>query len=222
MTIEESQKIGVVIASRGTMFSRTMESVFRNIKGFNFELYMAHGLTIPDCFNVPLEKALDDGCDWIWFVEEDMFIPDGTLKKMFNIQNPVVTVDYADRRTGVPLAFRDNLENIVFSGMGCMLIKREVFERMEKPYLRQVVFWKKTEDNGDIWLEPHPEIKTEMYGQQDIYLCWAIKRAGYYIAELPNANIGHQRLVTKAEDVKNGVDMVEIVYINETKNTRQN
>lgn len=174
---------------------------------------MAHGLTIPDCFNTPLEKALDDGCTHIWFVEEDMVIPDDTLKRMMDMNCPVVTTDYADRRTGVPLILRGIANEVVFSGMGCMLVKREVFEHMERPYLRQMVFWKVTEDNGDVLWEPHPEIKTEMYGQQDIYLCWAIKKAGYYIAELPNANIGHQRLVTKAEDVKNGGDTVEIVYI---------
>ncbi len=214
MEIEEPRiKIGVVMASRGTMFSRTMESIVRNVKGFNFELYMSHGLTIPDCFNIPLEKALDDGCDWIWFVEEDIIAPDDTLRRMLEMGRPVVTTDYADRRTGVPLILRGIVDEVIFSGMGCMLVKRNVFERMGRPYLRQMVFWKVIEDNGDVWWEPHPEIKTEMYGQQDIYFCWAIKQVGYHIAELPNAKIGHQRLVSKAEDVKNGGDVVEIVYI---------
>lgn len=212
-------KLGIVLPSRGTMFSKTMESVFSNLKNLRnkteCELYMAHGRPIPECFNEPLEKALDDGCDWIWFVEEDMIIPSDTLQRMFLVRYPVVTVDYADRRTGIPLILRDNVGDVLFSGMGCMIIHKDVFGKMEKPYCRPMVFWKKEQDNGDILYEPHPEIKQTSYGTQDIYLCWAIRKAGYEIAELKNANIGHMNLLSKAEDiVNNGGDTIKTVYIN--------
>jgi len=207
-------KLGVILASRGTMFSRTMESVFNNTKGYDWNLYMAHGLSIPDCFNVPLKRALKDKCDWIWFVEEDMVIPDGTLKSMFDLNQPIVTVDYADRRTGKALALRNTRDEIVFSGMGCLLVKREVFEKMGEPYFIPMVLWKITEDNGNITWEAHPEIKNTGYGQQDIYFCWKVKKLGYKITELPQAKIGHQRLVSKGSDSQSGVDTVEIVYIN--------
>jgi hypothetical protein len=207
-------KLGVVLASRGTMFSRTMESVFENTKGHNWKLYMAHGLPIPDCFNVPLKKALKDKCDWIWFVEEDMYIPKGTLKRMFELKQPIVTVDYGDKKSGKALILRDIDDGVVFSGMGCLLVKADVFEKLSEPYFRPMVFWQVVEDNGDIRWEPHPEIKETGYGQQDIYFCWIVNKLGYKITELPKARIGHQRLVSKGGDSQNGVDTVEIVYIN--------
>lgn len=196
------------------MFSKTTESIFDNIKGFDdVGLYMAHGRPIPECFNEPLERALDDGCNWIWFVEEDMLIPPDTLKKFLFLDQPVVTTDYADRRTELPLIMRDNVEEVVFSGMGCMLVKREVFEKMEKPYLRQMVFWRREEPNGDVFWDPQPQIKCESYGQQDIYLCWAIKKAGYRIHEV-KTKIGHMSLLSKAEDIiNNGGDVIKTVYL---------
>ena len=202
------------------MFSRTMESVFNNVKGFdNVELYMAHGRPIPECFNEPLQKALDDKCDWIWFVEEDMIIPPDTLKTMLSWNVPVVTVDYADRRTGIPLILRDIAERVIFSGMGCMLIKAEVFKKMEQPYVRPMVFHQVKEDNGDIRWEPQFNVKFNGYGGQDLYLCWKIAQLGYEIYELKDVKIGHQMLMTKAKDItNNGGDTIKIVYIeNESK-----
>lgn len=207
-------KLGVILASRGTMFSRTMESVFENTKGHNWKLYMAHGLPIPDCFNVPLKRALKDKCDWIWFVEEDMYIPKGTLKRMFELKQPIVTVDYGDKKSGKALILRNIDESVVFSGMGCLLVKADVFEKLSEPYFKPMVFWKIVEDNGDIRYEAHPEIKETGYGMQDIYFCWIVNKLGYKIVELPQAKIGHQRLVAKGGESKSEVDTVEIVYIN--------
>jgi hypothetical protein len=218
-------KLGIVLASRGTMFSKTMESVFNNLKHAfkapNYELYMAHGLPIPDCFNTPLEKALDDGCGIIWFVEEDMDIPADTLSKMFALDEPVVTTNYADRRTGVPLILRNNGE-IDFSGMGCMLVRREVFEKMERPYCRKMVFWKVENEDGTHYWQPHPEVECKDYGTQDIYLCWAMRNAGYRIVELENVGIGHMSLLTKAEDlINNGGDIVKTVYLPDVHRTTE-
>jgi hypothetical protein len=219
-------KLGIVMASRGTMFSKTMESVFNNIKNFpeelDYNLYMAHGRPIPDCFNEPLDKALSEGCDYIWFVEEDMLLPPDTLHRLWATTESVVTVDYADRRTGIPLILRDVTNRVVFSGMGCMLVKREVFEKMSPPYLKCMEVWKITEDNGDVRWEPQPNIKSSGYGKQDIYFCWAVRNVGYEIAELKDANIGHMSLMSKAEDIQNnGGDTIKTVFIPTNGNTNQ-
>jgi len=213
-------KIGVVLPSRGIMFSKTMESVFNNVKGLDdVSLYMAHGRPIPDCFNEPLNKALKEGCDAISFVEEDMDIPSDTLRKFIASEEPVITTDYADRRTGVPLILRDTDDNVIFSGMGCMLVRREVFEKMEKPYVKPMVFWKVQHPNGDIEWEPHPEIPFNGYGGQDLGFCHKIRKAGYRITEYHNIKIGHMMLVAKSEDIiNNGGDVVKTTYITKDDN----
>lgn len=217
-------KIGVVCASRGIMFSKTTESIFTNIKGLDdVELFMAHGRPIPECFNEPLDAALSANCDYIFFVEEDMLLPPDILKRFLSLSVPAVTVDYADRRSGRPMILRDAIGRVVFSPMGCMLVKREVFERMEKPYIRQMVFWKRVEDNGDVFWDPHPEIPVKEYGQQDLYFSWAIRNAGYEITEVVGEKVGHMMLLSRAEDmVNNGGDSVKTVYINDATNTGKN
>lgn len=219
-------KLGVIIPSRGTMFSRTMDTVFQNLKSLpidiKYDIYMAHGRPIPNCFNEPLEKALSEGCDWIWFVEEDMLLPPNILRAFYATTESVVTIDYADRRTGIPLILRDAVDEVIFSGMGCMLVAREVFDKMSKPYLQQMVFWQ-SENNGDIKWIPHPEIKTTGYGQQDLYLCWMIRKLGYRIHEVKGFEIGHMSLLSKAEDItNNGGDTIKIVYINDSTSPTKN
>jgi len=208
-------KIGICLSSRGMMFSKTTESIFNNIKGFeNCELYMAHGLPIPICFNYTIKRALDSGCDYIWLVEEDMDIPEGTLKRMLQLQKPIVTCNYADRRSGCQLISRSG-GKVLFSGMGCLLIKREVLEKVEAPWCRTGVFWKVWNEDETVFdWEYQPDITFREYGSQDVYLCTAMRKAGYEITELENANIGHMKLIEKAEDVKNnGGDNIETIYL---------
>ena len=208
-------RIGIITASRGLVFSKTMESIFSNIKGRDCELYMAHDLPIPDCFNTPLKKALDDGCDLIWFVEEDMLIPEGTLDKMIKLYlkgNKVISSEYADRRTGKSFVERDNEGNVLYAGMGCLLVDANLMRELSPDYIQTCVFWIKNED-GVKYLEPHPEIENKGYGTQDIWLNWKLRQLGHNIS-LVEAKIGHLRLTKTGEDNNNkGTHLIETVYV---------
>lgn len=213
------EKIGIILPSRGLIFSRTMESVFENIKGNDFSLYMAHDLPLPDCFNAPLKKALDDGCNLIWFVEEDMEIPDGTLEKMLREYRKgfmAVSTEYADRNTGKSLVQRNHKGEVLYSGMGCLLIHRSILEKIGEPWLRKCVFWKITDDEtGEISFEPHPELPANGYGTQDVWLSWNILNQGHPI-KLIEAKIGHMKLKERGpEHENNGQHIIETVYITE-------
>lgn len=207
-------KIGVVLPSRGLVFSKTMESVFNNTKGKDWQLYMAHDLPIPDCFNIPLKLSLKDGCKLIWFVEEDMYIPPDTLDKMlalFAAGEKVISSNYADRRTGKSFVELDNNGEVLYAGMGCLLVDAEILKKMAPDYLQTCVFWIKT-GGGEKWLEPHPEIKNTGYGTQDIWLNWKIRELGYKIA-LVDSKIGHLQLVEKSPDNTNtGQHKIDVIY----------
>lgn len=212
------EKIGVVLPSRGLVFSRTMESVFENIKGKDVQVYMAHNLPLPTCFNYPLKKALDDGCTLIWFVEEDMVIPGGTLDKMleeYSKGSMAVSTEYADRRTGKTLVQRTKKGEVLYSGMGCLLVHRSIFDKMEPPWLRTCVFWLVTdEETGEVNYEPHPELPFKGYGTQDVWLSWNIREQGHQI-KIVDAEIGHLQLVERAADQQNqGQHDIEAIYIN--------
>jgi len=209
-------KIGVCLSSRGLVFSRTMESVFKNTKGKDWELYMTHDLPLPKCFNVALNRALKDKCDLIWFVEEDMLIPEGTLDKMIEMMSnglTVISTDYPNKHNGDSFVYEDGRGNILFTGMGCMLLDSKVFKDMDKPYIRQGTFWIKQDDSNATYLEYHPEITQKGYGTQDVYLCHQLTENGNKIV-LVDAEIGHMKLVGTSDPLSNnGQYKIEEVYL---------
>lgn len=205
--------IAVITASRGTMFSRTTESIFNNIYGKEAKLYMAHELPIPICFNYAFQKAYKDGCDYFWFVEEDMLVPDGTLDRLLATDEPVCGVDYADRRTGKSLTFKNKKGEVLYTGMGCLLVKREVMDKISPPWFKRMVFWIMDTDDGDVDYVPKPDIATTGYGTQDVMFCYEIRQLGYKINMLWDIPVGHMTLEKKGDDViNNGADMVKIIY----------
>lgn len=177
---------------------------------------MTHDLPLPECFNNPLEKALSERCDYVWFVEEDMVIPPDTLDKMFEMTKQgykVVSVDYANKNNGESFVKKNEKGEILFTGMGCMLIDVNVFSVMEKPYVRQMVYWIKTNDKEITCLEPHPELPTKGYGTQDVYLCQTLIKNGNAIG-LIDAKIGHLKLIEKSDPLSNnGQHVINEVYL---------
>ena len=78
-------KFAVCIPSRGTIHSRTIETVMANVAdaeraGHVFcGLVLTHDLPIPDCDEVVAQRGMDSGADALWFVEEDVVPPDHAL-----------------------------------------------------------------------------------------------------------------------------------------------
>ena len=204
-------KIAVVLPSRGLVHSRTVESMLKNLSGYEFEIFFSHDLPIPDCFNVPMSKALKTNATHIFFLEEDMLLPDDTIAKMVFMDCDVVSVDYADRRTGLPFMKKDHLGNVVYTGVGCMLVKREVFENLRPPYFRESLF---EQQNDGTLLERPISRPRASYGTQDVYFCNSLTKAGFTIDILEEANIGHLQIEEWGADKTNkGSHKISVVYI---------
>ena len=195
--------------------SRTMESVCNNIYGKEAKVFMAHNLPLPICFNYAIQKAINEyDPDYFWFVEEDMLIPDGTLDTLLALDTHACGVDYADRRTGKRLSFVNKKGDCLYTGMGCLLLKREVVDKLPIPWLKRMVFWLVETDDGDVDYLPKPDIAPTGYGSQDIYLSHKIREMGYKIILNTEIKVGHMQLEVKGEDIKNnGADEIKIVYV---------
>lgn len=202
-------QIAIIIASRGLVFSKTMESVVANILDnvshkITFKLYMAHNLPIPQCFNQPLEQALADKPDLVWFVEEDMVIGKGALAEMLGlIYNgyKIVTGEYVDRRTNKNLTVKNEVGEVLFCGMGCLLVQANLFTLLTEPYIRQGCFKRIDTPNGSQY-ELVEGKTTTWYGTQDVYLTHQLKKVGGNIGVIKTP-IGHLELISKGEDLKN-------------------
>jgi hypothetical protein len=119
--------------------------------------------------------------DHLWYVEEDMVPPDGILDEMLALDAPVVTADY-NLTTGRATQYAPG-GSILFGGMGCLLVKSEVFDRMERPFFRCNMY---TGEGGRLGLE-------RKYGGQDVHIFMECRRLGIPIAQVKR-NCKHLRL----------------------------
>lgn len=168
--------IGVILPSRGLIFAEVLESLFDNLEGRDYRIYQAIGLPIPDCENVPVEKALADGCSQLWFIEEDTVPPKGALDKLLQAEGDIAAIDYGV--SGWSCIARGKIDcEIKWCGLGCTLVKRRVFESMEKPYFRDDM---QLRLNDMTWI-PAPENR---YGGQDIWFGCKAREKGFKIVQV--------------------------------------
>lgn len=168
--------IAVCIPSRGLMHSRTMEDVVQNCITKEWCLIMAHGMPQPDAQNYLVEEALKFAniIDYIWFVDDDMQIPLGTLDQLIKLNTDVAVAHYPVAKDQDALHIRNGV--FESAGMGCMLIRPSVFEKLERPYFRTntVYIWENDH------LQPYPaRTDTEYHGLHDVDFSQRLVKAGY-------------------------------------------
>lgn len=185
--------IAVILPSRGLMMSETADELLQNLEGYDYDIFFAHGLPIPDCFEKPLEEALGGPYSHIWIVEDDMKMDAYVLDSMLTMDAPVVTMDYPVDKKGQGVVFSDKAGRVVFTGTGCLLIKRQVFDKLSKPYFRTDIKWGVINYGTFLRLRANSIPNLEGYGLQDV--TFGIK---LWQAEIPISvagTIGQRKLV---------------------------
>jgi predicted peroxiredoxin len=122
-----------------------------------------------------LAEKLPDDADYLLFLDSDTLPPSDAIEKLLAHDKPIVGGLYfmrmppfwplmmkRDAATGLYAAIKDWPENSLVevdsTGLGCLLIKREVFEKIEKP-----------------WFKFEPPLS------EDFYFCRRARDAGYKI-----------------------------------------
>lgn len=189
------EKLAVILPSRGLLFSETLEELLRELEGFNYEIFWAHEKSLPDCFNDPTELALADPDVYaVLICEDDMIIPKGMLKRMFEQNYPVVAMDYPFRQNGDATTLHDPEGKAYWTGTGFMLIARWVLENTPKPIWRTDQTFDPFVDTDTIhfWRRKLDKV---YYGLHDLNFGLICYSAGVPI--LPMAQTGGQRKLTK-------------------------
>ena len=186
-------KIAVIFPSRGLAFSQTAQELLDNLDGHLYKIFFSHKKPIPECFEVPTNEALQDPTiTHLWFVEDDMILRPNTLDKLLEMDANAVTADYPVTKDGRGSVFYDKGGNVVFCGTGCLLVKRNVFNSLKKPYFTDKVRWtmlnygeqiKLTGVYGDVG-----------YGTQDITFCIKLWNTGVTIKVIKQ-KLGQRKLV---------------------------
>ncbi len=188
-------KLAVIVPSRGLMFSETLDELLRELVGYNFELFWAHGKGLPDCFNEPTERALADPAVFaILICEDDMIIPKGILKQMFGVNYPVVALDYPFQQQGDATTLHDPNGRAFWTGTGFLLVAKSVLEGMEKPIWRTDTTFDPFIDKDTIHFWPR-KLDKIYYGLHDLRFGLLLYSAGLPIHVMERV-AGQRKLVT--------------------------
>jgi len=204
-------KIAVILPSRGLIFSQTAEEILNNLKGIPHKIYFSHKKPIPECFETPTALALKDkDITHIWYIEDDMVLPKDTLQKMLDEDANVVTCDYPINKEGAGSVFYDNGGTVVYCGTGCLLVKRRVFDTINKPYFTDSVRWSMLNYGEAVKLIASENVVRDGYGIHDITFCIKLWKTGVLIKVLP-IKLGQRKLISLGRVGSNdGAHNVEI------------
>jgi hypothetical protein len=197
-----AEKLAVVVPSRGLMFSETLEDLLYELEGFEYEIYWAHGKSLPECFNEPTERALADPDVYaVLYCEDDMKLPAGVLKRMFAQNYPVVALDYPFQQDGDSTVLHDPEGFAFWTGTGFMLVAKQVLEQLEKPIWRTDRTFDPFIDEDTIHFWPR-KLDRVFYGLHDLNFGMVLYSSGLPIMVL-DETAGQHKLVKLGEKHSN-------------------
>jgi hypothetical protein len=129
----------VCICSRGLVFSKTIEAVDYNMANApgKWERVFTHNEPIPDAQNKIVERARHYKPRWLWFVEEDIIPMHGVLATLLKYDNNYDVISAKYKLRGGTWAHKMiNQTELIYTGLGCLLVKLSVFDKIGFPYFR--------------------------------------------------------------------------------------
>lgn len=167
-----------------------------------------HGQSPANSRNTIIQQGLDHDCTHIFFLDDDMAIPPDTVIKLLAHDKDVVSALYLMRNyPHFPVAFdeaydngfnrhmfltdeREGLQRVTNCGLGCVLIKIEVFKALVKPWVRlgevvkdgwsdDIGFFNRAREAG---FEIHCDFDTKV-GHMTSHAVWPTKVNGKWYSE---------------------------------------
>lgn len=218
--MKSSVKVGIILPSRGLVFSQTADEILQNVKGIPHRFFFSHRQPIPLCFEKPTNRALlDETITHLWFIEDDMVLEPNVLASMLAADANAVACDYPVTKDGRGSVFYDQGGQVVFCGTGCLLVKREVFDSLKAPYFTDKIRWTMLNYGESIKMVASKNQRGEGYGLHDITFCVKLWKAGILIKVLPT-KLGQRRLIALGKAGTNdGAHNIE-VWTKIVKNAR--
>ena len=191
--------ISVCLPTRGMVFCEVEDAIEKIRKVHNIKVFRSWDKKIPDAQNFLVEQALKENSTHIFFVEEDVVIPDNALDKLLMLDADIACIDYSVN--GYSCVAKDKkTQEILWCGFGSTLVKREVFDKLEKPYFRTD---KTLRLNDWQWVN-----NSAKYGGQDIWFCMTAREKGFKIQQVPG-EVKHLMLIALGEkEMNNGLHLI--------------
>lgn len=178
-------------------FENISLETFKSIYGLQSDHILAFdyvkGYDCAKARNEIVKKAINGKFDYILMVDSDVVVPYNTIDLLMSPPADIVvgvyprkntdckdtelfkmgTKDYVDRYTYDDLYSMPNRFQIKGSGMGCALIKTDIFEKLPFPYFKYVTY-----DDGSVLSE-------------DLYFCSLLTQYGITIEADSGVQCGH-------------------------------
>ena len=180
------------------------------------QVFMSRGMPIDVTRESMVKNALDQGFEWIFFLDSDVIIPDGTFEKLFSHKQPLVNGMYKAKKPGgffwaawirtkvedknitatgeafAPVAsWEGRLIAVDVIGTGCMLVHRSVFEKISATYPGLPwFFWSKERSPALLKSMDLPDpLMNEV--SEDFYFCLLAKKCGFQVIVDTEIKCGH-------------------------------
>ena len=201
--------IGIILPSRGYIFTEVLESIETMRKRWGIALYMSHNLPVPQAFNELTKKALNAGCSELLYVEEDTVPPLHIVEDMMKILEDdekcgAVFCEYPLSNGQSTVVYKEGTKKILYGGLGCTMVPACVFADLKEPFFRSDLAFQ---------LTPYTEWKTvdplKQYGLYDVHFFCMVRKKGYTIAKVDS--IARHLKVTKlgTPEVNGGIHLIE-------------
>ena len=168
--MEKNKQSGVAIGliTRGSVSIKWMQHMNKILRmlpiGLMWEFIVVEDETgWAENRNKVVKKAQERGYEWLFFVDDDVFVPEDVLQRMFAHEKDIVSgIYWTKSENSVPVIFEkmgagpmfkfpvDDFFEVDGSGLGCALINMKVFDDFDKagiPYFKEN--WVMELDNGN-------------------------------------------------------------------------
>lgn len=193
-TPETVDKIMIAIPNMAHVHPELMEVIFFWYHTYGpdfFAIYMPQNThPVERVRNHIVKKFMDSECSHLFFIDSDTIPPRDALATLYNLNVPVATaMTPILKPEGNKLAYpnvakkegkidwNSDTESIDRAGSSCILIKREVFETIKKPYYKTL-------------LDPYC---MDIMKGEDTYFCDKVREAGLKIILVPKIICKHAK-----------------------------
>jgi len=194
--------IAICIPTNGLLHSETAFFLIEAIRyteayGYTVDILMDLGTVLSSQRQFLARKSIDYyDADYIMWIDGDMTFPEDTIVKLIERNKNIVCATYSKRQEPfhptafaeidpvVPVQISGDIKKVKYAGMGCMLVKRSVYQSIAPPWFpltwheatdswhgEDMGFCTKAIDAGyDIWVDIDLSLKIGHLGQKEFLL----------------------------------------------------